>query len=429
MALGVSFGAILLFMLLRMPVTYSFLGGSLIYMALAGLSGGAVASAAFYSLDSTVLLSIPLFLLGGKLMEISGIAERLVDLAGRMTRRMKGGMGATIPIACMFFGALSGSGTAAVAALGSIMIPRMEKMGWKKSYTAALMAAAGPLGFMIPPNMTAILYGVMANTSIAALFVSTIIPGFIWCFLYLLINRVLYKRYYQPMEKRVDLQEEMLHKKKARESVPALGMAVLIIGGIYGGFFTATEAGAVSCVYAALVGILYYRTIHLKDLGGSLVASAKEIASILIIFPVVSIYTRFLVLEGVPQSVATAMLRLSDNRNVIIFLMVVIFVLAGMFLSSGVITLVLTPLMLPTARAIGMDPIQMGVILFVAVGLGSLTPPMAMNLFVAQRVAKISFREMIGPIMPFILFGALPILLLVAYVPQLSLWLPRILIG
>ncbi|SKC82362.1 TRAP transporter large permease [Maledivibacter halophilus] len=432
MAIGISFAVILGLIILSVPVAICFLCGSLLYVLLTGMSPGGIAPGAFFALDSTTLLAIPLFLIGGMLMEISGIAEKLIDFASALLAKVKGGLAATIPVACMFFGALSGSGTAAVAALGSIMIPRLEKLGWDRRYTAALMAASGPLGFMIPPNMTAILYGVISNTSVAALFLSTIIPGFIWCSLYLIINRILYKKYFKENEDFQKLMNQSVKenvKKSFKESIPAFIMPLIILGGIYGGIFTATEAGAVACVYAIIIGVFIYKVVDYKKFSEMTVKTGKTIGSILIIFPMVNVFTRFLIIEGVPQAVASFLLGITSNQYAILLFINIIFLVSGMFLSSGVITLVLTPLMMPTAVAIGLNPIQMGVMLFTAVGIGTITPPMAMNLFVSSKVSGVKFQDMLKPLWPLLFFGAVPVLLLVTFIPLLSLWLPKIVMG
>lgn len=432
MEIAVSSILILILIALSMPVAFCFLAGSLVYIAMSGLSPGMVAPSAYYALDSYTLLAIPLFLVGGTLMEIGGIAEKLIDFASSLLAKIKGGLAASIPVACMLFGALSGSGTAAVAALGSIMIPKLEEYGYERRYTAVLMAVSGPLGFMIPPNMTAIMYGVIANTSVAALFLSTIIPGFIWCMLYILINRVIYKKYW----KETDQYKELINKPFASNvrksfvgSIPAFIMPLITLGGIYGGVFTATEAGAVACVYAIAAGVIIYKAIDFTNLSKAAVDTGKTIGSILIIFPMVSIFTKFLIMEGVPQILATFLLGVTSNKYLILLFINIIFFIAGMFLSSGVITLVLTPLMMPTAVAIGLNPIQLGVILFVAVGIGTITPPMAMNLFVAARVSGVKIQDMLKPLWPYLFFGAIPVLILVTYIPWLSLWLPKVIMG
>jgi C4-dicarboxylate transporter DctM subunit len=450
MTVIISSVLILLLMFLGMPVTFSFLTGSLVYLWLAGMSMGSLVSDAYYALDKFALLAVPLFMIAGSLMEVSGIAEKLIDFSRALLKRIKGGMGAVIPVSSMFFGALSGSGTATVAALSAILVPRLQKLGWDKRYVAALLAASGPLGYMIPPNMNAILYGVVANASIAALFLATVVPGVLWGLLYIVINRIIYKKWCKDPgisdgltassgsasvsgralgivpNPAVDKGYFSDVYSTFRKAIPAFIMPVIIFGGIYGGVFTPTEAGAVACIYALLVGVLLYRMINWQNGLGAFAESGRTLGAILIILPMVHIFTRILVLEGVPQMVANAMMSISDNKYVIIFMIVLIMFIAGFFLDAGILIFIITPILIPTANAIQMDPIQLGVILFVAIGVGTLTPPMAMNLFVVSRISGVPMAAIIRPLMPFLLFAAIPILLLVAYVPEVSLWLPNL---
>ena len=434
---------ILILILIGMPVGFSFLVGAFIYFLITGESMGSVARDAFFALNSFALLAIPLYMIAGTLMDISGIAERLIDFSRALLKKIKGGMAAIIPLASMFFGALSGSGTATVAAMSNILIPRLTKLGWDKRYTAALLAASGPLGFMIPPNINAILYGVIANTSIPALFLATVIPGIIWGILYMVINRIIFTKWYHPVGKEPIHKSENLQTndlsisydndigyfqdvfKTFTAAIPAFVMPLIIFGGIYGGVFTATEAGAVACIYALIAGLFIFKTVKLVDAYKSLIELGVTFSSFMIILPMVIILTRILVLNGVPQAVAEGLTSISANPYIIILLMVLVFFITGFFLDPGVLIFILTPLLLPTAISIGMDPIQFGVILFVSIGVGAITPPMAMNLFIVTRITGIPMQNLIRPLLPFLLFGAIPVLFLVAYIPELSLWLPN----
>jgi C4-dicarboxylate transporter DctM subunit len=447
---------VVLFIFLEMPIAFCFWTGTLVYFLVTGNSMGSVVRDAFFSINNFALLAVPLFMIAGTLMEISGIAERLVNFSRALLKRFKGGMGAIVPVSSMFFGALSGSGTATVAALGSILIPRLTRIGWDRSYIAAMLAAAGPLGFMIPPNMSAILYGVVSNTSIASLFLATIVPGIMWGILYIIINRIVYNKWYTPPAGGEFGSQAAMETAAAAETaknsdlllnqggdigywkdvyqtfkagIPAFIMPVIIFGGIYGGVFTATEAGAVACAYAFLVGMFWFRTVNWANGYKAFTDTAASLASFMIILPMVIILTRILVINGVPQTITKGLSAISTDPNVLLFLIVLVLFIAGFFLDPGVLIFVLTPLMMPTANAIGLDPIQLGVILFVSIGVGALTPPMAMNLFVASRVSGVPMQQLIRPLLPFFVFGAIPILLLVTYVPALSLWLPNLVSG
>lgn len=445
-SIALAVGVILVLILLGMSVPWCFLCGSLAYVLSTGASTGSFVSTALYSLESTSTLAIPLFMAAGVLLEKSGIARTLIDLAEKLMRKFKGGMGATIPVVACFFGALSGSGTATVTTLSGMMAPRLREMGWDKRYLAAFIAACGPLGYMIPPNMNAILYSNVSSASVSGLFLATIIPGLIWTALYLLINRMTYHRWYNPAkaghldpatdtiipmtdEELAALQKSESWLKVLRNAIPAFLMPVIIMGGIYSGTFTATEAGAVGCLYGVLVGVLFYRTLSAKSVFSSFVGTGSSLGSFLIMFPMTLIFSRIMVTNGVPDMITNLITGVSDNRFVILFILDVVLIIAGCFLDAGVLLLVLTPLLLPTASAIGLTQIQLGVIMFVAVGVGTITPPMAMNIFITGKACNVTVKDMMAPLWPFLVFAAIPVLLLVTYVPELSLWLPRLIMG
>ena len=437
---------ILLLILAGMSLPWCFLVGSLTYVLTTGASTGSFVSTALYSLESTSTLAIPLFMAAGVLLEKSGIARTLIDLAEKLMRKFKGGMGATIPVVACFFGALSGSGTATVTTLSSMMAPRLREMGWNKRYLAAFIAACGPLGYMIPPNMNAILYSNVSSASVSGLFLATIIPGLLWAALYLLINRLTYHKWYDPakgghLDPETDTIVPMSEEEKAqlmkteswarvlKNAIPAFLMPVIIMGGIYSGIFTATEAGGVGCLYAVLVGLFVYRTLNGQKVFSSFVGTGSALGSFLIMFPMTLIFSRIMVTNGVPDMITGFITGVSSNRYVILFILDIVLIIAGCFLDAGVLLLVLTPLLLPTATSIGLTQIQLGVIMFVAVGVGTITPPMAMNLFISGKSCNVSVKDMMSPLWPFLVFGALPVMFLVTYVPALSLWLPKLIMG
>lgn len=445
-SIALSVCVILVLILLGMSVPWCFLCGSLAYVLTTGASTGSFVSTALYSLESSSTLAIPLFMAAGVLLEKSGIARTLIDLAEKLMRRFKGGMGATIPVVACFFGALSGSGTATVTTLSGMMAPRLREMGWDKRYLAAFIAACGPLGYMIPPNMNAILYSNVSSASVSGLFLATIIPGLIWAGLYLVINRVTYHRWYDrskaghldtatdtivPMteEELAELNRSESWFKVIKHALPAFLMPVIIMGGIYSGTFNATEAGAVGCLYGVLVGVAIYRSLNAKSIFSAFVGTGSSLGSFLIMFPMTLIFSRIMVTNGVPDMVTNLITGVSDNRFVILLILDIVLIIAGCFLDAGVLLLVLTPLLLPTAAAIGLTQIQLGVIMFVAVGVGTITPPMAMNIFITGKACNVSVKDMMSPLWPFLVFAAIPVLLLVTYIPELSLWLPRLIMG
>lgn len=436
MIFGISALLILLLIFLGVSVPLCFLGGAIFCALFSGLSTGAFATNAYYALDSVSMLAVPLFMLAGVLIEKSGIARVLIDLANRMLYRVKGGMTATIPVVSCFFGALCGSSLATASTLTSMMTPELTKRGWDKRYVAALIAVSSPFGYMIPPNVNAIIFSSVTSASVGALFLATIIPGILWAGLYLAINRAIYKKWYHPelaeeglkglSEEEVSrqAQKKVSFLRVIRAAIPAFIMPVITLGGIYGGVFTPSEAGAVGCLYAAICGVAIYRSFKVRDLPDIFASSAFNVATLLIMFPMTMIFTKIMVRNRIPDLVAEVLLGITESPILLILIFNIVLFVIGFFLDANVILLSIVPLLSPTAAAIGMSSVQLGVIVFVSLGIGSITPPMAMCLFTCAKVTGIPVEDMVKPAIPFLLFGALPIMLLVSFVPALSEWLP-----
>lgn len=430
---------VLVCIFIGMGIPFSFLAGSLFWVMLDGSSLGNFVSTSYYSLDAYSLLALPLFMAAGILLERSGIARQLIDLAEILLRKFKGGMGATVPVVSAFFGALSGSGLACVTAVSNMLKPRLEEMGWDRNYIAALACAASPLGYMIPPNMNAIVFTKVSDASVGALFLATVLPGILWTLLYIVINRVIFRKYYDPGKavtaksgEEVDeaIKNTWVYQWRViRSAIPAFLMPVIILGGIYGGVFTATEAGGIACVYALLVGVFVYKGIRTRrQVFNVFYETGYSIGTILMIFPMTLIFSRLLVMNGVPEMVTNFMMSVSDNRYVIMLLLDILLVVAGFFLDCNVLLLVLTPLLLPTATAIGLSQVHLATMVFVAIGIGGMTPPMATPLYIAVKLCDADLIQTCRAMIPSFLFGALPVMFLVTYVPFLSEWLPSLLI-
>ena len=426
-----------------LPVAYAFLGGSLAYLIATGGNLAPIAGTAFNSMNSFAYLAIPLFVLAGSLMSKSGIAESICRFCSSILRRFKGGMGTAIVLASMMFGMLTGSNTATIMAVNSFLKEPMRKMGWKEEYIAAVMASSGPLGYMIPPNTNAIMFAVIAQCSVSALFLSSLIPGILWGVLMIVVNRLIYKKYYDPNQAEEEYAEQAKYEGSLMPgetngqyflgigrsfifTIPALLMPVIIFGGIYGGIFTATEAGAVSGLYAILLGFVIKRTMNARQLWDCFTDTGRQMGVILFITPMAAIFTRVLILNDVPSIIASFMLSLSSNRIILLLLIDLVFIVAGFFLNPTVIIYVVTPLIMPTATAIGIEAIQLGCMLFVAIGIGNITPPMAMNLFIASKAVGVDTTKVIPPMMYYFVFAGLPMMLLVTFWPALSLWLPSL---
>lgn len=435
--MAIALLCIILLILLGCNISASFLSVSIAVTLIIGGKLTGFLNTAFTAANSYSLLAVPLFSLGGILMEKSGIADKLVNWCQRLLHRVKGGMGAVITLSSMAFGMLTGSALATVNTIGNLMIPRMKKLGWDERYTAALCAASAPLGYMIPPNMNAIIFATVSSASVAALFLASIVPGILWGLGYVVVNRLVYKRWMtkpeaqpvRPVAKSGPVQKEKSFWQLTLDAIPAFIMPVIIIGGIYGGFFSPTEAGAISALYALLIGTLLYRKLNASSLFRCFTGTGKSLGVLLVIMPMASIFTRIMIMQDFPNQVMSALIALSGNRVVLLLLLDVVFLITGCFFEANVLTLVLPPIMMPTMSALGIDPVQFGNIVFVAIGIGACTPPMASVLFQSAKIADVKLQDIVKPLMPFLIFVALPIMLLVTFVPELSLWLPRLVLG
>lgn len=449
MIFAASMILILLLIFIGVAIPLAFLSGSFFLALFAGARAGSFATNAYYMLDSISMLAIPLFVVGGQLVERSGIANVLIELGDRLLHKVKGGMAATIPVVSCFFGAMCGSALATANTLASAMAPDLVRKGWDKRYIAALIAASSPMGFMIPPNVNAIVFSTaVSGASVGELFMSTIIPAIIWTGLYLIINRVIYVHYYTPVDSASYTRPAEVSQTQSSsepetvasyytasrrdfyiQMVVAVGLAVVVLGGIYRGIFTATEAGAIMCLYATLAGVFVYKNIKISQLFGIFARGAKDVSVLVVLFPMTMIFSRILTLNHVPDMFAELVLSLTDNKILIILLIDLLLFILGFFIDGNVIILTVVPMLAPVTSAVGVSTIQLAVIVFVAIGIGAITPPMATCLLSCSRICDVSVREMMKPLMPFLILGAVPVLLLVSFVPALSEWLPALFYG
>ena len=426
---------ILILIFAGVAVPFAFLSGCIVFSLWTGSSTGNFIQTSFTALNSYSIIAMPMFMIAGTLIDKSGIAATLISAAQKLVGKVKGGMAMTVPVVACFFGALSGSGTATCATLSSMMVPELEQIGYKKGYLCALVAACGPLGYMIPPNVNALIFNrVASEASVAQLFLSTIIPGIIWAVMYLVLIRVYYKKYYEPpqgQEEGAVVYTKTSDKQDRRSFIigviAAIGMPVIIMGGIYGGVFSATEAGAVGCLYALIVGMFVFRKFNVKGAFKAFVDTGVNLGSMMILFPMTYIFSRILVLNNVPTLLTNWILSISDDRNVILAMIALILFIAGFFVDCNVLQLVFVPLLLPLCSMIGVSAIHLAVIMFVCIGVGTITPPMAMNIFLTARICQCDIKEVIKPIWPFVFFVGVPMILIVTYVPAFSEFLPNLL--
>lgn len=370
------------------------------------------------STSKFVLLAIPFFILAGNIMEKAGISGKLIRLAEVCVGHLKGGLAIVCVIVSCFFAAISGSGPATVAALGLIMIPAMIKAGYKPAFAAALMGASGAIGVVIPPSITFVVYGSIADASIGTLFLAGVLPGLLMG-LGLMVTALL-------VGSKSEL--ETLPKASGKERWDAfkdafwgLLMPVIILGGIYGGIFTPTEAAAVSVNYGLFVGIFIYKQIRLEELYTLLLDSVSTTATVMFITAAASLFAYVLTRARLDVAISTALQQVTGGSTIIFFIIVnIILLIAGCFLDSTSALYIFTPLFVPVANALGIDLVHLGVVMIVNLAIGLFTPPVGVNLYVACGVADVNLKDISKAVLP-LLIASIIVLLIVTYVPAVSL--------
>lgn len=424
------FGVLFAALMFNFPVAIA-LGGS-VMVAILTVPGApsinTLVSSTISLSDSFPLIAVPLFVLAGDIMQTGGLSRRLVDLAYFMVGRVRAGMAYVNILASMFFAAISGSSPATVAAVGSNLIPQMQRLGYPRDFSAALTASSGMIGVLIPPSIPLIVYGVSANVSIGALFVAGIVPGLLLGLFFAITSYLLVGRSIKETSGKADLQPEVEELKNDsfvvvfRRAFWAILTPVIILGGIYGGIFTPTEAGAIAVLYAVVISTLVYRELSFKELYEVLFSSAKVSARILALVLFSIAFGRLVTIAEIPQQVAASLQALSDNPLIIIAMLNLLLLIVGMFLETISAIIILTPILLPVAVSAGMDPLVFGVMMTVNLAIGFCTPPLGVNLFVASSISQISVNKISRAILPFVV-SMVMVLLITSYFPQSFLFL------
>ena len=374
--------------------------------------------------DSFPLIAVPLFILAGDLMQHGGMSRRLVSFSNALIGHIRAGLAYVNVLACVFFAAISGSAPATVAAIGSNLIPEMEKVGYKRPFSGALTASAGMIGVLIPPSIPFIIYGVTAEVSIGKLFLAGIVPGVMFALVFMGTARFMLRKDEKIAQSATKFEPTNI-LSSFKEAIWSLLVPGIILGGIYSGVFTPTEAGAVAVVYATLIGLFLYKDIAFKDLFSILAESAKTSGTILILVIMATAFGRLITIAQVPADLAHSLTSFSDNPIVILLLINIVLLIVGMFMETISSIIIMTPILLPVVTALGVDPIVFGVILTVNLAIGFCTPPLGVNLFVASGISGVSIENLSKAILPFFI-GMLILLLLVTYVPAISLTLPAL---
>ncbi|MGE0801926.1 MAG: TRAP transporter large permease [Lautropia sp.] len=422
MSIGLMLILFTVFMVIGMPIGYCMGLAAVLVILIDGQLPVLILAQQFYdSLDNFSLLAVPLFVLAGELMSVAGITERLVNMSRALIGHFRGGLAQANIATNMFMGAISGSALADLAAIGSMMIPAMKREGYNPGFAVAVTACAAMMAPIIPPSVIAVIYGSVTGVSIGALFLGGVLPGILAGLSMMALAWWLAPRAGARPSARVGWSER---GRAARRAVPAIFMPVIIIGGILSGVFTPTEAGAIAAAYALLFGLVLRRH-GWRSLYANFAGAAATTASALITLAGAALFSWVLSRAGVGQQALQLMLQITDHPSLAMLVLIVFFFLLGTFLEPVPALIIIVPIMQPMIAHLGYDPVHFGIVTIMLLVLGSVTPPVGVLAMVACRIAGITYNQSFAMLTPFVL-AWLAVILLVAYVPGLVLWLPRL---
>lgn len=429
--------ALLMFLVgltIGLPLGWVFLVGTISGIFALGGSLNFMSSTFYHAINNYVLMAVVFFVFAGSLISSTSLADRIVRFSYAIVGRVRGGLVLVGIVASVIFSALTGSSLPTISALIPLLVPRLEKLGYKKAYTAAVLCSSSFLGYLIPPSVPALIYCMVAQQSVAALFLATIIPGLLLALGYALLNYFICPRYMIPAEERET--EEIPSVSRLSElrsatwsALPALGVPLVIFIGIYGGIFTPNEAGAVAVVYCLFIGFFVYRDLNRKTLKEALYSTVLTQGMLGLLLGAGTVFTRFLIRQGAAQAFAGMMLGMFESKSLVLLSVNVFLLILGMFIDGIPILILAVPMILPLMVELNVNLIQLGAIVIVNVGLGVVTPPYAISIFVGSRLSGVPYGELVKPMLIFMILVGIPVLLLTTYIPALSCWLPTVVLG
>ena len=417
MAAAILFISLAVFILLNIPISISLGLSSALTLMATGSPLGVIPSMMQATVQKFSLLTIPLFVLAGVLMDKGGISKRLINLADSMMGPIHGGLGYVAVISALFFAAISGSGTATVAAMGSILIPAMIKQGYDKGFSSALSAISGSLGTVIPPSITFIIYGMITGESISDLFLSGIVPGIIFAAMLCLTVFIYSKKNGWKGDRPKASRKEII--KIFWGTLPGFLSPVIVLGGIYSGFFTPTEAAAVAVIYSFIVGKFVYKELNLEALRETLFSTAKTTGIILLIIMNAGIFSWILTQQGIATQLTELAIGFTTNKYIMLLIINIVFLMAGCVMDNTSALYIIVPIILPIAKALDINLVHLGVILVLNLSIGQVTPPVGPNLYVAADIGKVKFEVICRKMVP-LLIMSLVALLIITFVPWLT---------
>jgi len=417
------FGTFFVLLILNIPIAVSLGLSTIISLVLNDFPLSMFPSMMYASIGKFTLLAVPFFILAGIIMEYAGISKRLIKLANVTVGHLKGGLALVTVIVSVFFAAISGSGPATVAALGTILIPAMVSAGYDKGMASALVASSGGIGIIIPPSIAFVVFGVLAEVSIGKLFIAGIIPGMLVGLALVLASLYMLRKNENLVKMEKSSGKEVWDAFK--DAFWGLMTPVIILGGIYGGFMTPTEAAGVAVVYGMFVGLFIYKEIKLNKLGELFVKASISSATVMFIVANASVFAWLLTTGRIASTMAAGLLGITSSKIGILLIMNLIFLVSGCFIDAISAFYILVPIMLPIVNEIGMDPVLFGVFMTVNLAIGLATPPVGINLYVACNIVNLPLKEISYKVLPFI-FAMLVALMMITFIPQITLWLPSV---
>lgn len=407
----------ILLIILGLPVAFSLGISSLVYLFAEGISVSMVAQSLVRGVDSFTMLAVPFFLLLGELMNSGGITNRIIDMAKVLVGHFKGGLAQVNNVASMIFSGISGSATADTVALGSVLIPAMEKEGYDKKFAAAITAASSIVGPIIPPSITLIIFGIVTSQPIGPLLIAGIIPGLLTGISLMVYTYFISKKRDYPSYPRATFKEA---RKSFSSGIPALMLPVIVVVGIVSGIFTPTEAAAVAVLYGVIITFFFYKNVNIKSFGSILVKTSYESAKILFILATATIFAWVVTRSGISDILGDFLFNFSTNPTVLITIVVLFLFIIGLFMLPSEAVIVFAPILTPILMDVGVDPIHFGVLMVLTLTIGGATPPVGILLYIVADIAKISFQKLVKEMLP-LYVPLVAAVLITAYIPQLSL--------
>ncbi len=425
---GISLIILVLLLMVGVPLPFCF-GGALLFLSIfADISPFGLIIWGFGMITSPVILAAPLFIFAGSVMGESGIAKNLFDFVNVLVGRIKGGLGVVSTVTCAIIGAISGSGFTGVAAIGPFLIPRMAGEGYPRGYATALVTCSSILGLLIPPSVIMIIYGWVTETSILACFLATVGPGLLIVLAFSIINLIAARKMPLVLEPPIALKERgKLFMTRGWHAIPALLMPAIILGGIYGGVFTPTEAAAVAAVYSIPVGFLIYRGLTPKNFYRTVLGATSSVGAIMVMIFVCLLLAQAFVMLRVPQALVAFMFSITTNKYLLLLFINLFLFFIGLIMNDASGMIIGAPLLLPLVIKIGISPVHFAAIMGTNLAMGGVTPPYASILYLGMRVGNVQFLDILKPTIKFLVFGYVPVVFVTTYWPELSLWLPRLL--